>query len=123
MRFRLLPSDDSFFPLFDQAAANALECAQQLRAVIAKTSDNLGLPGYDYDYGWGAVDPVALADGLAAPVGGPAQKAGGTTKGAKKAGTKASGTKAGAKAAKKSTKAAKKAKTSKAAAVAKAPPA
>src|SRR5204862_3666143 len=60
----------------------------QLRAVIAKTSANLGLPGYDYDYGWGAVDPVALADGLAATPGGPVKKAGGTTKAAKKAGTK-----------------------------------
>ncbi len=35
MRFRLLPEDDSFFPLFDQAAANALDSARQLRHVIA----------------------------------------------------------------------------------------
>jgi predicted phosphate transport protein (TIGR00153 family) len=35
VRFRLLPSDDSFFPLFDQAAANAVEGARQLRSVIA----------------------------------------------------------------------------------------
>jgi len=34
VRFRLLPSDDSFFPLFDQAAANAVESARHLRSVI-----------------------------------------------------------------------------------------
>ena len=96
-------------------AAGAIPPAQ-LRAVIAKTSANLGLPGYDYDYGWGAVDPVALADGLAATPGGPVKKAGGTTKAAKKAGTKST-TKAGAKAAKSTkAKAAKITKTAKAAA-------
>lgn len=35
MRFRLLPTDDKFFALFDQAAANASECARHLRSVIA----------------------------------------------------------------------------------------
>ena len=35
MRFRLLPTDDSFFPLFNQAAANAATCARHLRDVIA----------------------------------------------------------------------------------------
>ena len=35
MRFRLLPTDDKFFSLFDQAAANASECARRLRDVIA----------------------------------------------------------------------------------------
>lgn len=35
MRFRLLPTDDKFFGLFDQAAANAAECARRLRDVIA----------------------------------------------------------------------------------------
>ena len=39
MRFRLLPTDDKFFPLFDQAAANASECARRLRAVIADGSE------------------------------------------------------------------------------------
>jgi predicted phosphate transport protein (TIGR00153 family) len=34
VRFRLLPSDDSFFPLFDQAASNAAACARHLRDVI-----------------------------------------------------------------------------------------
>lgn len=35
MRFRLLPTDDSFFPLFNQASANAAACARHLRDVIA----------------------------------------------------------------------------------------
>jgi predicted phosphate transport protein (TIGR00153 family) len=34
VRFRLLPTDDKFFGLFDDAAANAAECARLLRAVI-----------------------------------------------------------------------------------------
>jgi uncharacterized protein len=35
VRFRLLPTDDKFFPLFDEAAANASQCARHLRDVIA----------------------------------------------------------------------------------------
>jgi predicted phosphate transport protein (TIGR00153 family) len=35
VRFRLLPTDDKFFTLFDQAAANASECARRLRDTIA----------------------------------------------------------------------------------------
>ena len=35
MRFRLLPTEDKFFPMFDSAAANAAECARHLRDVIA----------------------------------------------------------------------------------------
>jgi predicted phosphate transport protein (TIGR00153 family) len=35
VRFRLLPSDDSFFPLFDQAASNAAACARHLRDMIS----------------------------------------------------------------------------------------
>jgi predicted phosphate transport protein (TIGR00153 family) len=38
VRFRLLPSDDSFFPLFDSAASNAAECARHLRGVIADSA-------------------------------------------------------------------------------------
>lgn len=34
MRFRLLPTDDKFFGLFNDAAANAAECARRLRDVI-----------------------------------------------------------------------------------------
>ena len=36
MRFRILPTDDTFFSLFDDAAANAAACARHLRAVIAE---------------------------------------------------------------------------------------
>lgn len=35
MRFRLLPSDDRFFELFNDAATNVAECARRLRDVIA----------------------------------------------------------------------------------------
>ena len=38
LRFRMVPSDDEFFGLFQQSAANAAECAQRLRAML----DNLG---------------------------------------------------------------------------------
>jgi predicted phosphate transport protein (TIGR00153 family) len=34
MRFRLVPTDDRFFDLFNQAAANVAECAKQLRHLI-----------------------------------------------------------------------------------------
>ena len=34
MRFRLVPSDDGFFPLFDQAAANVAEAARLLRDLL-----------------------------------------------------------------------------------------
>ncbi len=44
MRFRLLPTDDKFFSLFDQAAANASECARRLRDIIA-TDANTGHEG------------------------------------------------------------------------------
>ena len=37
MRFRLLPTDDHFFALFDAVAANAVECAERLRALVADT--------------------------------------------------------------------------------------
>jgi hypothetical protein len=40
VRFRLLPTDDKFFALFDQAAANASECAKHLRDVIATGTDD-----------------------------------------------------------------------------------
>ena len=105
-------------------AASAIPPAQ-LRAVIAKTSVNLGAPGYDYDYGWGAVDPVALADGLAGTPGSPpAKKAGGTTKTPKKSPfpiKKAVPAKSAAKS-NKASKTSKAAKTAKVAKAAKAPP-
>src|SRR3982750_3292392 len=34
MRFRLLPTDDRFFDLFNEAALNAAECAAHLRELI-----------------------------------------------------------------------------------------
>src|SRR5438874_2694945 len=34
MRFRLLPTDDRFFDLFNEAALNAAECAKNLRDLI-----------------------------------------------------------------------------------------
>jgi predicted phosphate transport protein (TIGR00153 family) len=38
-RFRLVPSDDEFFRLFKQSAANAQECANRLRAMLDNPSD------------------------------------------------------------------------------------
>jgi uncharacterized protein len=35
MRFRLVPSDDRFFGLFDSVAANAAECARSLRDLVS----------------------------------------------------------------------------------------
>ena len=34
MRFRLVPRDEGFFPLFDEAANNVAECARRLRTVL-----------------------------------------------------------------------------------------
>jgi predicted phosphate transport protein (TIGR00153 family) len=36
MRFRLIPTDDAFFGLFDDSAANVVECARRLRDVLAE---------------------------------------------------------------------------------------
>lgn len=41
MRFRLIPRDEGFYPLFNEAAKNASECAQLLQALLA------GLPAVD----------------------------------------------------------------------------
>jgi len=43
MRFRLVPTDDRFFDLFSDAAANAAESARRLRKILAD--------GHDRDYG------------------------------------------------------------------------
>ena len=40
MRFRLLPTDDRFFLLFNSAAENAAECAKHLRALIEDDTGN-----------------------------------------------------------------------------------
>lgn len=44
MRFRLLPTDDRFFELFNDASTNALECARQLRDLV---SDEAGTQSHD----------------------------------------------------------------------------
>src|SRR5918995_3489497 len=36
MRFRFVPTDDAFFPLFDASAANVAECARRLREILAE---------------------------------------------------------------------------------------
>lgn len=45
MRFRLLPTDDRFFDLFNSAAVNAAECAKHLRDLIADDSAGLSNDG------------------------------------------------------------------------------
>jgi uncharacterized protein len=35
LRFRLVPTDDKFFELFEESAVNAVECAQRLRAMLS----------------------------------------------------------------------------------------
>jgi len=39
MRFRLVPTDDRFFDLFSESAANAAECARRLRDLVTDFSD------------------------------------------------------------------------------------
>lgn len=39
MRFRLVPTDDTFFRLFDEAAANVAACAQALQELLANRDD------------------------------------------------------------------------------------
>jgi predicted phosphate transport protein (TIGR00153 family) len=41
VRFRLLPSDDRFFALFNDAAANVAECARRLRELLDGAEDGL----------------------------------------------------------------------------------
>ena len=43
MRFRLIPTDDSFFPLFDESAANVASCARALQTLA---SDLGNLPAH-----------------------------------------------------------------------------
>jgi predicted phosphate transport protein (TIGR00153 family) len=42
MRFRLVPTDDAFFGLFNESAANAAECARRLRDVLSDPTDPAG---------------------------------------------------------------------------------
>jgi subtilisin family serine protease len=37
----------------------------KMRSLIYKTADDLGAGGYDHNYGWGAINPVPLADAVA----------------------------------------------------------
>jgi uncharacterized protein len=39
MRFRLVPTDDAFFSLFDDSAANVAECARRLRDLLSDPTD------------------------------------------------------------------------------------
>ncbi|HLM16243.1 MAG TPA: DUF47 family protein, partial [Acidimicrobiia bacterium] len=39
MRFRLVPRDDGFYPLFDEAAENVAECARRFRDLLDHYSD------------------------------------------------------------------------------------
>lgn len=41
MRFRLLPTDDHFFALFAEAAANVADCARRLRELLDGAKDGL----------------------------------------------------------------------------------
>ena len=42
MRFKLIPTDDRFFDLFGDAAANVGECARRLRDMLVSDFSNLG---------------------------------------------------------------------------------
>jgi predicted phosphate transport protein (TIGR00153 family) len=42
VRFRLIPTDDKFFELFNDAASNAADCASQLRALLDRAGPGLG---------------------------------------------------------------------------------
>jgi hypothetical protein len=39
MRFRLVPTDDAFFGLFNDSAANVAECAHRLRDLLSEPTD------------------------------------------------------------------------------------
>jgi predicted phosphate transport protein (TIGR00153 family) len=41
MRFRLVPRDDGFYPLFDDAAQNVAECARRFRDLLDRYSDDV----------------------------------------------------------------------------------
>jgi hypothetical protein len=40
VRFRLIPTDDAFFGLFNESAANVAECAVRLRDLLADRADD-----------------------------------------------------------------------------------
>ena len=39
MRFRLIPSEDRFFSIFNESAMNAAECARRLRDIVSDFTD------------------------------------------------------------------------------------
>ena len=41
VRFRLVPRDDGFYPLFDDAAENVAECARRLRDLLDHFADDI----------------------------------------------------------------------------------
>lgn len=41
MKFRIIPRDESFFPLFSKAADNVLEGARKLNTMVYETGDNI----------------------------------------------------------------------------------
>ena len=73
MRFRLVPRDDGFYPLFDEAAENVAECARRFRDLLDHYSDDienfvniaLAFPLY----AWLGIPGLALAFALAYFVG------------------------------------------------------
>jgi predicted phosphate transport protein (TIGR00153 family) len=42
VRFRLIPRDESFYPLFDEAAENVAECARRLRSLLEEFPNGTG---------------------------------------------------------------------------------
>jgi hypothetical protein len=42
MRFRLVPRDDGFYPLFNEAAENVAECARRFRELLSRFADDTG---------------------------------------------------------------------------------
>ena len=42
MRFRLIPRDEAFYPLFDEAAENIAECARRLRSLLEEFPNGSG---------------------------------------------------------------------------------
>jgi hypothetical protein len=43
----------------------SLRCPAELRALLAKTAEDLGGTGFDHGFGWGALDGRALVAALA----------------------------------------------------------
>ena len=62
MRFRLVPTDDKFFELFSQSAANVARCARALQELLADIGDLPGkIDGHGAE-GVGAPEPLARVE-------------------------------------------------------------